>query len=254
MANPSSAVYQLRNYLPPSVRIFIAERISSVRELLVQNGVIAPSTPSSSSSVPESPALTSARNDLSSARSALTSTQTNLNNAQNDLAKDFGPSEVFRSLKDTCVTIEAGEYEYKHCYFSRLTQKPKKGGGDTNMGNFVDWSTIPASDVDASLDPEDLTASNAPVGSPATPGSAADSGPSERLVLNYANGATCWNGPARSTKVILGCSEKEVIWRVRESEKCVYEVWAGTSAVCPESTSSGGGKKGGVKGSGKDEL
>lgn len=124
------------------------------------------------------------------------------------------------------------------------------------MGNFVDISTIPASDVDASLDPEDLSAStNAGPAANLALGSESG-GPRERIVLNYANGQGCWNGPARSTKVILGCSEKEVIWRVRESEKCVYEVWAGSSAACPDSVNGGGGKKGKETGGGggKDEL
>ena len=117
------------------------------------------------------------------------------------------------------------------------------------MGNFVDISTIPASDIDASLDPEDLSA-GVNAGPAANLALGADSGPKQRIVLNYANGQGCWNGPARSTKVILGCSEKEVIWRVRESEKCVYEVWAGSRAACPESVNGVVGKKGGAK----DEL
>ncbi|KKY16871.1 putative glucosidase 2 subunit beta precursor [Phaeomoniella chlamydospora] len=243
-----AALYNLRNYLPPSVRVFLAEKIAVVKEILITNGILAPPTPSDTASIPESPALSGARSSLSAARSALSSCQNSLSNTRSDLDKPFGPDDVFRSLKDTCVEVDSGEYVYKHCYFSKITQRPKKGGGETNMGKFEELTTIPASDVDAALDPEDL--SSGPNTSPmAAAQQGGHFGPNERIVLSYANGQGCWNGPARSAKVILGCSEKEVLWRIRESEKCVYEVWAGSSAVCPETVN--GNKK---SSSAKDEL
>lgn len=57
-------------------------------------------------------------------------------------------------------------------------------------------------------------------------------GTGERVVIKYENGQGCWNGPSRSTKVILGCSSEEEIWKVSETEKCVYEIHQGTAAVC----------------------
>ena len=53
-----------------------------------------------------------------------------------------------------------------------------------------------------------------------------------RLVQRYENGQACWNGPKRSTTVVLACAEKEEIWRVVEVEKCVYRMEVGTAAVC----------------------
>ena len=236
-------MYNLRNYLPPTFRVFLAEKISRLREFLVNNGVLAPPDTSTDSAVPESPALSSARSSLSSARSALSRSESSLNSNRSDIEKSNGPSDVFRALQNECVSIDSGEYTYTHCYLKKLTQKPKRGGSETNMGNFVDITSISAADVDASLDAEDLSDVSTNAG-----------GAGERVVLNYANGQGCWNGPSRSTKVILGCSEKETIWRVRESEKCVYEVWAGSSAVCPDSANGGNRGKKQAEGNVRDEL
>ena len=54
----------------------------------------------------------------------------------------------------------------------------------------------------------------------------------ERVALRYENGQHCWNGPSRSTLVVLGCAEKDEIWRVVEEEKCVYRMEVGIAAVC----------------------
>lgn len=57
-------------------------------------------------------------------------------------------------------------------------------------------------------------------------------GSGERVALRYENGQHCWNGPNRSTLVVLACAEKDEIWRVVEEEKCVYKMEVGTPAVC----------------------
>ena len=74
-------------------------------------------------------------------------------------------------------------------------------------------------------------------------------GAGDRVVLKYENGQHCWNGPSRSTTVVLGCSAEEEIWRVSESEKCVYRMEVGTAAVC-QNDSGGEAKRKGAK----DEL
>ena len=105
-----------------------------------------------------------------------------------------------------------GEYTYEHCFLTKTTQKPKKGGAHVNMGNFAGFSTVT---VDEEVGPDGRGL-----------------GAGERLAIKYENGQHCWNGPNRMTTVILGCAENDEIWNVREEEKCVYRMEVGTPAVC----------------------
>lgn len=57
-------------------------------------------------------------------------------------------------------------------------------------------------------------------------------GSGERVALRYENGQHCWNGPNRSTLVVLACAEKDEVWKITEEEKCVYRMEVGTPAVC----------------------
>jgi protein kinase C substrate 80K-H len=62
----------------------------------------------------------------------------------------------------------AMQYTYGLCFMSQNEQKPKKGGVDTNMGNFVSFDTEIV-DEDVPADGKDL-------------------GRGERLVMKYENG------------------------------------------------------------------
>jgi len=94
----------------------------------------------------------------------------------------------------------------------RVTQKSKKGGSQNGMGTFTRFDTLV---VDEPVGPD---------------GKGLGSG--ERVAMRYENGQHCWNGPSRMTTVVLGCAEKEEIWKVAEEEKCVYRMEVGTPAVC----------------------
>ena len=72
-------------------------------------------------------------------------------------------------------------------------------------------------------------------------------GSGERIAMKHENGQHCWNGPNRSTMVVLGCAEENEIWRIVEEEKCVYRMEVGTPAVCE----AGGARQ---SSQGKDEL
>ncbi|CAI4213391.1 unnamed protein product [Parascedosporium putredinis] len=148
-------------------------------------------------------------------------------NEEDDLAKDYGPEEIFRALKDKCVSTEAGEYTYELCWFKKTMQKSKKGHGNTNMGDYARIDRE-FSDEEDRLDGKGL-------------------GTGERMVLRYENGQSCWNGPRRRTDVWLACAEKEELWRVSESEKCVYKMEVGTPAACDPQGPAEKGKQ-------KDEL
>ena len=117
-----------------------------------------------------------------------------------------------RALKGTCTSIDSGEYTYELCILDRLTQKSKKGGSDTSLGSFTGLQEV---DTDEEV-----------------PADGKGLGRGRRLAMKYENGQTCWNGPARSALVVMGCAEKVEIWRVREEEKCVYRVEMGSPAGC----------------------
>ncbi|PVI06054.1 glucosidase 2 subunit beta precursor [Periconia macrospinosa] len=202
------ALYKFEEYLPDPIRNWLDAKLRSLRITLIENGILAdPNTDAA-----ESKAVTDARSQLDTARRELDNDRNELRNHEEDAVKDYGPDNVFRALQGRCVEQDSGEYTYEHCFLASTTQKPKKGGGNTGMGNFVRIETIT---VD-----EDLPADGKGLGS------------GERYALKYENGQHCWNGPNRSTQVILACAEKDEIWKIVEEEKCVYRMEMGTPAVC----------------------
>lgn len=52
------------------------------------------------------------------------------------------------------------------------------------------------------------------------------------LTMLYDRGQSCWNGPQRSTRVTLECSDKNELLDVFEAEKCTYSMRVATPAVC----------------------
>lgn len=162
----------------------------------------------------ESHLVTAAREAYEAVKNDISGKEREITDQKKDLQRDYGADDIFRYLKDKCVSTEAGEYEYELCWLSRTSQKSKKGGGSTNMGNFerLDWGE---SDEEARHDGKGL-------------------GRGRRMVLRYENGQGCWNGPNRKTDVWLACAETEELWRVSEQEKCVYRMEVGTPAACEE--------------------
>lgn len=201
------------------------QKLRDLRQLLVENGILAPAGSSSA----ESKAVTDARNALKAGQDDLEKIKSRLSNHEDDLAKDYGPNDIFRALKGQCVAKDSGEYTYEHCWLDKTNQKSKKNGGSTNMGNFVRIDTVTVDD--------EMPADGRGLGS------------GERVALRYENGQHCWNGPSRSTLVVLGCAEKDEIWKVAEEEKCVYRMEVGTPAVCGIGVAREKGA-----GKGKDEL
>ncbi|KAH8598736.1 glucosidase II beta subunit-like protein-domain-containing protein [Bisporella sp. PMI_857] len=220
------AIYKFEEYLPSAVREWIHQKLVDFRIMLVENGILADNANSGS----ESKAVTDARSAMESAKTELSNKQTSLQNLESDLIKDFGPNDVFRSLKGICVTTDSGEYTYELCWMDKTTQRSRKGGGNTGMGNFARFDKLV---VD-----EEVGADGKGVGQ------------GERITMLFENGQHCWNGPNRQTTVVLACYEKDEIWKVVEQEKCKYRMDVGTPAVC-EKAVSGNGKK---PAAGKDEL
>ena len=200
-------MYKIEEYLPKSLRDWVDKKLRELRVMLIENGIIA-SPPDTG----ESKAVTDARNRLNTAKGELTTAKTSLQTHQDDLVKDYGPDGVFRAMKDKCISQDSGEYTYELCWMGHTTQKQKKGGSHTGMGNFVRFDTVV---VD-----EEVPANGKGLGS------------GTRITMKFENGQHCWNGPSRSTTVIMACAEKDEIWKIAEEEKCVYRMEVGTPAVC----------------------
>ncbi|KAF7561641.1 hypothetical protein G7046_g2501 [Stylonectria norvegica] len=204
----TDVLYSLEAYMPPFLRSIVHDQIEGVRVWLIQNGMLADNPRAGS----ESHLAKAAREAVDAVEMQLKTKTRALENDQADLAKDYGPADVFRALKSKCVSRDAGEYTYEFCWLDKTSQKSKKGHGQTIMGNFQRIDREIADDEDR-LDGKSL-------------------GKGERMVLRYEDGQACWNGPKRRTDVWLGCAETEELWRVSESEKCVYKMEVGTPAAC----------------------
>ena len=168
-----------------------------------------------------------AREALQSAQKTAGETQTQLRNHRADLEIDYGPASIFRTLKGECISRDAGEYTYEHCFLDQTKQNSKKGGASLRMGKFERIGQVSVEETNEAGEIVSV----------------------ERTSLEYARGQTCWNGPARSTKVILECGEENAILKVAEDEKCVYSMVVSTPAVC-----AGGEEEGEVAPRRKDEL
>lgn len=201
-------VYKFEEYLPKPLRDWLDQKLRDLRVTMVENGILADLQAEGS----ESTAVTDARKRLTATQDELNNSRKSIESHNEDLNKDYGPDDVFRALKGQCISTDSGEYTYELCFMERTTQKPKKGGGNVGMGNFVRIEKIY---VD-----EEVTAEGKGLGT------------GERIAMKHENGQHCWNGPNRSTTVILACAEKHEIWKIFEEEKCVYRMEVGTPAAC----------------------
>ncbi|KAJ2994077.1 hypothetical protein NUW58_g1650 [Xylaria curta] len=201
-------LYSFEAYLPGPLRNFFHGKINSLRVWLIENGMLADTV----SKEGESQLVKAAREAHEAAAGNVRSKRTALDEEKRDLLKNYGTDDIFRVLNGKCTSVEAGEYEYELCWMTQTTQKSKKGGSRTNMGNFEKIS-FRESDEEERHDGKGL-------------------GRGKRMVLEYTNGQHCWNGPNRRTDVWLACAETEELWRVSEQEKCVYKMEVGTPAAC----------------------
>ncbi|KAM4062712.1 glucosidase II beta subunit-like domain-containing protein [Hirsutella rhossiliensis] len=201
-------LYNVEAYLPSFLRSMLHDKVQGLRLWLIRNGILAESVKEGT----ESQLVKAAREAVEAAERKVQDTKRAMDSEQEDLAKDYGPSDIFRALKGKRVEIEAGEYTYELTWLEQTSQNSKKGHGNTNMGNFARIDREMADDEER-LDGKSL-------------------GKGERMVMRYEDGLQCWNGPRRRTDVWLGCAEKEEVWRVSEAEKCVYKMEVGTPAAC----------------------
>ncbi|ORX59878.1 hypothetical protein BCR36DRAFT_341933 [Piromyces finnis] len=146
---------------------------------------------------------------IKSAQSSYDKKEKELNKIKEKTDIDFGPQNVFKTLYNKCYDVEASGYIYTLCLFKDAKQKPKDGNSSTNLGTWNGFDSP--------------------------------------TVMKFSNGEKCWNGPQRSAKVILKCSDKNELSNVSEPSKCEYEMIFYTPAVCLEIDEKSGSNK-------KDEL
>lgn len=196
-------------YLPPSLVSFIEVKVLSVKNFLENSGIVAKSDEDSSS---ESKAVTQARDALKSAQDSVADLKNKLRDQRADLETDYGPGSIFRALKGLCITQDAGEYTYEHCFLQSTKQNQRKGSNSVSMGRFSHVGTTSVEEVNEAGEVISV----------------------EKTVIEYTRGQSCWNGPNRSTKVILECGEENEILKTAEDEKCVYSMRVTSPAVCAD--------------------
>ena len=90
-------------------------------------------------------------------------------------------------------------FSYTVCPFDKSPQKPKHGGGETNLGKWEEWSM-------------------------------------GQREMKFGGGQGCWNGPQRSMTVTVVCGLETRILSVGEPSKCVYTAAMETPAACASPT------------------
>ncbi|KAJ5092108.1 hypothetical protein NUU61_006978 [Penicillium alfredii] len=220
----SNILYKLAAYLPPFIVNFIEDKVIFWRTLFEEHGIHPKPNEDPSS---ESKAVTEARDALKSAEDSLNDLKNKIRDHQADLETDYGTASIFRALKGQCISKDSGEYTYEHCFLDQTKQVQKKGSSSMNMGRFRSIGTKSVEEINEAGEVISV----------------------DKTTLEYTNGQSCWNGPNRSTTVILECGEQNEILKTAEDEKCVYSMIVTTPAVCP-----GGEQAGDTAPRAKDEL
>ncbi|KAI5776844.1 glucosidase II beta subunit-like-domain-containing protein [Geopyxis carbonaria] len=219
-----ASIYRFEEYIPAGARNWIHEKLAELRQMMVDNGVLAPPKDTNG----ESKAVVEARDALKAAEKENEDSRQKLKSHEEDLIKQYGPSDVFRPLKGECINREFGEYRYEYCFLDRAHQISLKDNSRVSLGSF------------AQIETKDDTSKNEASGVFESGWEEAHQEPLSGMVLKHENGQQCWNGPKRSVHVELYCCAENEIRSVVEMEKCVYQFEVGTPAVCSSEIKSRG--------------
>ncbi|XP_043941924.1 glucosidase 2 subunit beta-like [Protopterus annectens] len=141
-----------------------------------------------------------ARDKFKMAEKNLGETEADIRNLEKELSLDLGPNDEFAYMYGNCYEL-TNEYIYRFCPFDRVTQKPKQGGIDTNLGTWDSWA--------------------GPEGN-------------KYSLMKYEGGTSCWQGPNRSTKIKLVCGKETMLTSCTEPSRCEYLMELQTPALCEE--------------------
>ncbi|KAM4675349.1 glucosidase 2 subunit beta isoform 2-T2 [Discoglossus pictus] len=140
-----------------------------------------------------------ARTKYEEAEKSLRDMETTIRSLEKEISFDFGLSGEFSYLYGECYDLTTSEYVYRLCPFNRVTQKPKHGGSETNLGVWGSW---------AGPDNDKFS------------------------IMKYDQGTACWQGPSRSTQVKLSCGKETIVTSTSEPSRCEYLMEFFTPAAC----------------------
>ncbi|KAM3925851.1 glucosidase 2 subunit beta [Leptodactylus fuscus] len=142
-----------------------------------------------------------ARSQYEEAEKSLREIEDTIRSLEKEISLDFGSHGEFSYLYGQCYELSTSEYIYRLCPFNRVTQKPKVGGSETNLGTWGFWAG-----------PENDKFS----------------------AMKYEQGTACWQGPNRSTQVKLYCGKETVVTSTSEPSRCEYLMEFFTPAACQQ--------------------
>ena len=131
--------------------------------------------------------------DFSAKESDLRKLQDEKSSLEKKLETEYGPSNVFLSLAESCVETNIDKYQYKICPFGDAFQV--ENGRNTRLGSWNGFEE-------------------------------------NGSVMSFTNGEGCWQGPSRSINVSIVCGSKDVFESVSEPSRCTYTGVIRTPAYC----------------------
>ncbi|CDO52315.1 similar to Saccharomyces cerevisiae YDR221W GTB1 Glucosidase II beta subunit, forms a complex with alpha subunit Rot2p [Geotrichum candidum] len=206
----SDVISNLGEYRPQStpqstgtLSSYIDSKLRLAKLWLIDNGLLADSSFDSyqSSSSVDNAEVTLLQNIVNKKKTELNKLKTDINQLRSDLASsNYGRHDILRSLKDTCISNNLGEYTYEFCFNGQASQRDRNGQS-TNLGKF-----------DNIKYPDN----------------------SDSVILNFEHGAKCWSGPIRRASVELVCDDHDEILLVSEPERCEYFFKVSSPIACAE--------------------
>ncbi|TKR68418.1 hypothetical protein L596_024407 [Steinernema carpocapsae] len=140
------------------------------------------------------------RTEFDEVNRKVTNLESDIRDAENFGEQDFGSDLAWAPLKGQCIEKQDNQYTYKLCLFDRAVQKDR--GSEVSLGYWKGWT-----------------------------GASEESKYSHQT---YDNGQGCWNGPNRSTKVVVNCGERTELVEVSEPSKCEYLFVMNSPAACED--------------------
>jgi len=141
-----------------------------------------------------------AKTDLAEAENALRDNENQINDIEELLSIDFGQEKEFYYMNGKSYTVDTTEYTYELVPFDKVLQKPKVGSS-TSLG---EWDNTKQTTSWTDLHKE----------------------------MIYSNGAKCYGGPDRSTKITVLCDMDTRIAEPKEPNKCEYTLNLYTPVAC----------------------